>query len=295
MKAVNLIPPEQRRGGAAPGRSGGAVYIVLGALGLVVVALAAYVMAGNSVKDRQAELVRVTEETTKAEAQVAALKPYRDFAQIRQTRAQTVTSLAASRFDWERTMRQLGSVLPRNVWLSSMIGTVAPGVAFASGGSGGGGGSTGTLRGAVQAPAIELIGCTEKQADVSRVMARLRQMDEVTRVSLAASEKSDTASAGGSDASAGGASAGGGGGGSGGNTDCRNGSTRFPQFQIVVFFRPLPGATTGAPGAPGATPAAAAPQPAPTQPGAQGSTPAQSNGPGAASASQATNATGGAR
>jgi len=38
MKAVNLIPSEERRGGpAGPGRSGGAAYIVLGALGVLAV------------------------------------------------------------------------------------------------------------------------------------------------------------------------------------------------------------------------------------------------------------------
>ena len=243
MRAVNLIPREERRGGhGAPGRSGGAVYILLGALSVLVVAVAAYVLTNNSIKDKTAKLAKVTNETTAAEAQAAALRPYREFASLEQTRATTVASLATSRFDWERVMRQLAIVLPEHVWLTSVVGTVAPGVAFSSGGGANAGG-TGSLRSAVQSPAIELVGCTVNQAEVSRVMVRLRQMDGVTRVSLGSSEKA--ANAAGSTGGAGGSGASSGGGGGGG--DCRGGNAKFPQFQMVVFFKALAGtpATAG--------------------------------------------------
>jgi Tfp pilus assembly protein PilN len=263
MKAVNLIPPEDRRATpGGPGRSGGAVYILLGVLGLLVVAVVAWVLTGNSITDKKAEIARTASETTAAEAQAAALKPYREFAALRQTRTATVASLARSRFDWERTMHQLSIVLPDDVWLTSLVGTVAPGVAFSSGGgggSGGGGSSTSSLRSSAQVPAIELVGCTVDQAEVSRVMVRLRQMTGVTRVALAASEKADNANSGRSDSSASSASAGGGGGG-GGDSDCRHGSSRFPQFQMVVFFDRL---AVAAPGA-GATPPASSAQKAQT-------------------------------
>jgi hypothetical protein len=146
VKAVNLIPREERRGGpGAPARSGGAVYILLGALGILVVAVVAYVLTNNSITDKKAELAKVTSQATAAEAQAAALRPFREFAALKQTRASTVSSLAASRFDWERVMRQLAIVLPSNVWLTSVVGTVAPGVAFSSGGGGGGGTGGGRL------------------------------------------------------------------------------------------------------------------------------------------------------
>jgi Tfp pilus assembly protein PilN len=249
MKAVNLIPPEQRRGSpGTPSRSGGAVYILLGFLGVLVVAVAAYVLTTNSIQDKKAELGRLANKTTAAEAQAAALKPYRDFAAMRQTRAATVSSLAASRFDWERAIRQLSIVLPDDVWLTSLVGTVAPGVSLS-----GGAGSSSALRGAQQGPAIELIGCTTSQAEVARVMVRLRQMDDVTRVSLSSSDESASAAGSTSGASP---SASGGGSASG---DCRRASTRFPQFQVVIFFRPLAGATAGGGSGGGAAAAAQAP------------------------------------
>lgn len=253
MRAVNLIPPEERRGGpGAPGRSGGGVYILLGALGILVVAVAAYVLTNNSIKDKQAQLVRVKNDAAAAEAQAAALRPYRDFASLRQTRATTVASLAASRFDWERVMRQLSIVLPNDAWLTSLVGTVSPGVSFSSGGGGGGANGSASLRSSQQAPAIELVGCTVNQAEVSRVMVRLRQMEGVTRVSLGSSEKSANTAGATSGQTPSGSSGG------AGDNDCRHGSSKFPQFQMVVFFQPLPGEAASG----GASGGAAATQPA---------------------------------
>src|SRR5437763_982347 len=51
-----------------------------------------------------------------------------------------------------------------------------------------GGPATG-IRGALDVPAIELQGCTNGQTDVARLMSRLRDVDRVTRVSLAKSDK----------------------------------------------------------------------------------------------------------
>ena len=219
MRAVNLIPRDQRRGGGGGpgGRTGSAVYIVLGALGALVLATAVYTLTGNQVNSRKGEVATVSQEAATLEQQAAALKPYTQFASLSESRLQTVSSLADSRFNWERAMRDLARALPSDVWLTSLVGTVAPGVTL----EGGGGGSTGSLRSAVQMPAIELVGCTESQSSVSRVMARLRTMRGVQRVSLASSEKAE-------------GTAGGGGGGS--TADCRNGSSHFPQFELVIFF-----------------------------------------------------------
>ena len=59
MKAVNLIPAEERRGGASgSGHSGGAVYVVLGALALVVVMAAAYTLSTHDIKSSKSDLAR---------------------------------------------------------------------------------------------------------------------------------------------------------------------------------------------------------------------------------------------
>jgi len=266
VRAVNLIPADARRGTGAPGRSGGAVYVLLGGLAVAVVALASYVLVKNTISDRQAELSKVTRQATAAQAAATALQPYRQFAQLSQTRVQTVNSLAASRFDWERTMRDLALVLPSDVWLTSFVGTVAPGISFGDAGATSGS-DTGTLRSSQQVPAVELVGCTVTQAEVARVLSRLRLVQGVTQVSLASSAKAD-------------ASATGGAGGSGG-TDCRNGSSKFPEFQVVAFFKPLQGAP-GRAGSPGATPqAGAASQSGAKSTASGGTSPADQTTPGA--------------
>ena len=255
MRAVNLIPRDQRRGGGggSGGRTGSAVYIVLGALGALVLATAVYTLTGNQVNSRKGEVAKASQEAATLEQQAAALKPYTQFATLSESRVQTVTSLADSRFNWERAMRDLARALPGDVWLTSLIGTVAPGVTL----EGGGGGSTGSLRSAVKSPAIEMVGCTDSQSSVSRVMARLRIMRGVQRVSLASSEKAEGA-------------AGPGGGGGVNATDCRNGSSHFPQFQLVVFFD-APKSAQAAPGQAGTAPQGTA-APA-TQPTSNGSGP----------------------
>jgi Tfp pilus assembly protein PilN len=198
--------------------------------------VAAYVLVGNSVNSRKSELSRVSAQATSAEQQAAALKPYQAFNALRDARVKTVTSLAASRFDWERVVSELSRALPNDVWLTSFTGTVAPGVSLDNASSTG---DTGAVRSALPSPAVELVGCTASQSEVSRVMARLRLLHGVTRVSLASSEKADS-----------GGSTGGGASAAASSSDCRNGSGRFPQFQVVVFFEGPAGAVAAA--APGA-------------------------------------------
>jgi Tfp pilus assembly protein PilN len=223
MKAVNLIPAEERRGaGGVAGRSGGAVYVILGALALLVLMMGAYLMTGRQLDDKRAELARSKQQADAAEAKASQLSAYTTFAQLRAKRVETVRSLTASRFDWAFALHEVSRVVPDDAWLTSLVGTVAPGVAVEGGGT-----STGSLRSGVQAPAVEISGCTTSQSAVATMMARMRLIDGVQRVGLASSEKTDSTGGGG------GAPGGGGGG------DCRNGSDRFPKFDLIVFFKPV--------------------------------------------------------
>jgi Tfp pilus assembly protein PilN len=242
MKAVNLIPTEERRGaGGAAGRTGGAAYILIGALTLTVGMAAAYATTTKSVHDRRAELTTAERQAAATEAQAAALAPYTQFAGIRASRVATVTSIARSRFDWAHAMHELGRTLPRNITLTSLNGTVST---QASSGAGGGG-SVG-LRAAYDVPAIELVGCAPSQAAIPPMMASLRQVDGVRRVALQQSIK------GASTAPAGGTTTGG-------------KAQRVPNcaraFGAVIFFDPKPqpaaAGAAAAPTTPGTAPVAA--------------------------------------
>jgi Tfp pilus assembly protein PilN len=220
MRAVNLIPTDQQRGaGGAAGKSGGGAYILLGALALVVVLAASYVVAGKSVTDKKTKLADITQQATAAEAKSASLTSYTKFASIRAKRVDTVSQLAASRFDWAHALREVSRVLPENAWLTSLTATTSSSVSV--------GGGSGSLRSALDVPAIQLTGCTTSQASVAKLIARLRLVDGVQRVSLEDSTKGqESAGTTVSDA------------GSAGSGDCRGGHAKFPVFNADVFFEP---------------------------------------------------------
>lgn len=227
MRPVNLIPPDQRRGDHRPLRTGPVAYIVVGALGLALIGVTMLVLAGNDVADLKAEAQTLQREDAVAKARAERLAPYVQFQTMSEQRVSTVASLANSRFDWERVMRELALVLPGNVWLVSLNASAG---AESGGGEGGGGG----LRGGIAGPALELTGCAAGQDAVAGFVTALKDIDAVTRVGVQSAELA-----------AQGVSAGGGGG-----EDCR---TRefIAQFSLVVAFDaapvPVVGAEAGAP------------------------------------------------
>ena len=112
MRPVNLIPPESRRGQHAPLRSGPLPYIAIGALVAVLVGVTALVLTGNQISDSKADITRLEAEDAVAEARVEKLAAFTQFRTLREQRIATVTSLADSRFDWQRVMRELALILP---------------------------------------------------------------------------------------------------------------------------------------------------------------------------------------
>jgi Tfp pilus assembly protein PilN len=243
MKAVNLIPSDERRRAAGTG-SGVGAYVVLAVLALIVAAGAAYTLANRSLSDRRAELASVQASAQASAAEIQSLERYTSFAALSAKRASTVRNIAASRFDWSHAMHEVSRTMPSYAWLTSMRATVTPSAMVE-------GGSTDPLRAAVPTPAIEVVGCTTTQQRVAAVISNLRRVDGVQRVSLSSAAKGDTASSG-SAASEGASSAGG---------DCRHGNARFPQFSMTLFFSASAGvgATTPAATTPGATTTPAAP------------------------------------
>jgi Tfp pilus assembly protein PilN len=193
-------------------------FAVLGVLAFGVVALAAYVLTSNTVKDRQAQLDQVTAQAASVTQRAAKLKPYADFQAAALTRVETVKDLAASRFDWDQALRDLARAVPADVTLSALSGSISKD--SSTGGTGGGAGSD-PLRPAIGAPAISLQGCATGQRAVAGMMSRLRAVRGVTRVTLSKSERPDLAST----TSGTGASA---------DLPCKG--NRPPTFSVVMFF-----------------------------------------------------------
>ncbi len=222
MRPVNLIPAEERRGQSAPLRTGPIAYIVLGALVALLAGVTMVVLTGNQIADRKSELAQVKREDAAATARAQRLSAYTQYQLLSEQRAVTVKSLADSRFDWERVMRELSLVLPGDVWLTSLTASASP----ASSSSGGGEGA-GSLRQAVAGPALEMSGCATGQAGVAGFVGALKDMDGVTRVGVESSALPPIGTAAGT------------GEGGAGGTNCRT-RNFIAEFSIVVAFDAAP-------------------------------------------------------
>ncbi len=237
MRAVNLIPSDERRGASVGvGRSGGAAYIVLGMLALLAIFAGLYGLARHQVSNRKSKLASIEAQTQQAQASASQLTPYTSFMALREQRMQAVEQVVDSRFDWAHAFHELGRVLPRDASITSLDGSVGgeagttaapaasstPSTASTTA-SAAAAPSSATPPGSV--PAMTLSGCAKSQADVALTLQRLRLMDGVNAVSLQSSAKAATGSSGAGSSAA------------SGDGHCAAGS---PDFSVRITFDPLP-------------------------------------------------------
>lgn len=223
MRAVNLIPSEQRSGGGSiAGRSGGAALILLGVIVGVAVLAVMYGGAARQVSKETGEVAKIEAQTSEVHARTGRLTPYTAFVAMAEQRTKTVAQLVQARFDWSHALHELGRVLPSDSSLQTLGGTI-----------GGAGGSTSTSSSSAAAagatpasstppgstPALALSGCSTSQSEVAQTLQRLKLMDGVTEVHLQSATKSSTTASGSSGGS------------------CKGGQVAY---SITVVFAALP-------------------------------------------------------
>jgi Tfp pilus assembly protein PilN len=211
MKAVNLIPGEQRQGsGTITGRSNGGALIVLGLLAGVAVLVLMYGSAHHKISSQAGEVASLDAQASAIQARTGRLTPYVDFVTMANERTQTVAQLVQTRFDWSHALHELGRVLPSGTALGGLHGTV--GAAAPSSGSSASQ-STSTASTGTSAtsstppgstPTFTLTGCATSQAMVAQTLQRLRLMDGASEVQLQSSTKSGSGSASSASGSCGG-------------------------------------------------------------------------------------------
>ncbi|HYJ22302.1 MAG TPA: PilN domain-containing protein [Solirubrobacterales bacterium] len=225
MRPVNLIPEDKQQGARKPLRAGPLAYILVAALVAMLVGVTALVVTGNEISDHEAEIAQLQREDAAAKARATQLAGYTQFHSVSEQRVATVTSLADSRFDWERVMRELTLVLPDDVWLTDMTATATAETTVE-----GAGGIQ--MRSSVPGPALELSGCAGGQESVAGLVQALKEIDGVTRVGVQSSnigERESESSEEGSASATGG--------------DCQT-RTFIAEFQIVIAFDAAPVAAT---------------------------------------------------
>jgi Tfp pilus assembly protein PilN len=234
MKAVNLIPGEQREGTRGiVGRSGGGALIVLALIAGMAGLAAMYGGAHHQISSQAGETARLTAQTSAVEARAGRLAPYTSFVSMAEQRTHTVSQLIQARFDWSHALHELGRVLPAGTALSSLHGTVgSSGPTGPSGSAAAGPTSTPTSTSSAtptsstppgSTPAFTLTGCATSQSEVAQTLQRLRLMDGASDVQLQSSTKSSASSASSSS------------GGCPGND---------PTFSVQVTFTGLPAASS---------------------------------------------------
>jgi Tfp pilus assembly protein PilN len=174
MRAVNLIPAEERRGaGGIAGRSGGVAYVLTGALAVIVVLGVVYALAVHSVADKKGQLASVTQQVSNVTAEAQSLTPYVQVAALSTDKVQQVMTLAKARFNWPGAMRQLALGLPSDVTLTTFGATA--------------GGSAAVNAAGEPDTDFSLAGCASNQAEVATVLTDLAAVPGVDNVTLSSS------------------------------------------------------------------------------------------------------------
>jgi Tfp pilus assembly protein PilN len=180
MRAVNLLPRqhvEKRR--EAPN-----TVVLVAAIGgaAVVLALVAGVLLANRSVDRQRQ------QLTAARAELAVTPAHHVSAKTnafrsavlsqRQERTLALASALGKRVAWDRILRRFALVLPNDVWLTSLTGTVPLDATPAA--------VTPTTPSALPpaATALTIQGYTYSQAGVARLLERLAVLPDLKNVQL---------------------------------------------------------------------------------------------------------------
>jgi Tfp pilus assembly protein PilN len=211
MRAVNLIPVEQRSGQpVGAGRSQGGAYAVLVVVAGLALMAYLYGEASHQISSRGTQATALTNEAHQTQAAAEKLAPYTSFIAMREQRMQAVDALVDSRFDWAHVLHEFGRVMPPETSISSLSGTVgstgtAGSTASSSTPTATSGSSTAAASSSVASatpsgsvPTFALSGCATTQPSVALMLERLHLIDGVTEVTLQSSEKGSSGGGSGS-------------------------------------------------------------------------------------------------
>ncbi len=111
MRAVNLIPSDQRSGASVgAGRSEGAAYAVLALLVAIAVLAVLYGKAARTVSSDKSKAATLSAEATRAQSEAQQLAPYTSFVALRKARQEAVETLVDQRCDWAHAIHEFGRV-----------------------------------------------------------------------------------------------------------------------------------------------------------------------------------------
>jgi Tfp pilus assembly protein PilN len=190
MKAVNLLPKNQGIAGVLTGDRS-RLLMVAAAVAVAAMGFWAY-SATQSADSVASQLNQAQAQKLALDQQVAALSVYSQRQQAEAAQAAVVDQLATARIDWERLVRDVITVLPSGVWVSTINGTL-PTTATSSPGS-----NSAAAPGTLQQPntnapqGLHIVGDAFTQGEVADTMARLATVPGLGTPRLAASQATPT-------------------------------------------------------------------------------------------------------
>lgn len=188
MRAVNLVPADARPGRVNGGKSGGAVYAVIGGLVVLLLGMSVLAVTKRDAAKAEQELLAVQQSTQAYASAAAQFSSFEQAADQAAQRIATVRGLADARFDWAGTLRDMSRLIPADTQILQLSASVS-----ANSGSGAGGGGD-NMRSAIDSPAVSLTGCSKSQSTVANLVNQLQAMRRVTNVTLSSSEQAEDAS-----------------------------------------------------------------------------------------------------
>jgi Tfp pilus assembly protein PilN len=170
MKRINLLPPEQR---VKASRERGLLWAILILVAVVVALGLVYVWQNGQVSAKQAELDQLVAETSAEQQKAAALAPYAAIQSTRTAMTQTARGIYDSRVPWSTLLQSISLVIPENVRLQSLSGTVPASM----------------LPGPAAPPApgaadVTFSGTTYTHKDVAEFMTRLGLIPQLSNIQL---------------------------------------------------------------------------------------------------------------
>jgi len=176
MKRIDLLPPEQR---VKASRERGLLWAILILVAIVVVLGLVYVWQNRQVSNKQAELDGLTALVAEEQAKAAALRPYAEIQTTRTAMTAAATGIYYSRVPWSTILQEISLVIPENVRLQSLTGTVPATMLPGS--------VAPAVPGAPASTDITFTGMTYTHRDVAEFMTRLGLIPQLANVQLASS------------------------------------------------------------------------------------------------------------
>lgn len=173
MRAVNLLPRDERRARPQPGAV--TLTAVLGAVLLTALLAGWFLMASSGVSDRQTELDSLR-------AELAAIPPpappppsHANLVAEKDARLTALGKALGARIAWDRVLREVSLVIPSDVWLETMNTSGADPAAAPVAGQ------------PASAGSFSITGYTYSHDGVARLLARLSVIPHLESVKLGSS------------------------------------------------------------------------------------------------------------